>query len=163
VIGAGEGGGVLSLQQCSRAIDLLPAGSLPAAEPQLLPPSPPPESHKLIISRTPRIIKMLLFTPRTFTVVTLLRFPPKRSNIRRSVHNLLCTTNTDVSSHRVAFFVLLKIPTVILRYEPMGTGGSLPRVKRPGGEADHSPPTTAKVKNTWSSTSTPLTSSWRNA
>jgi hypothetical protein len=33
---------------------------------------------------------------------------------------------------------------------PMGTRGSLP-----GGEADHSPPSGAKVKNTWSYTSTP--------
>jgi hypothetical protein len=28
----------------------------------------------------------------------------------------------------------------------MGTGGSLPGVKRPGREADHSPPTSAEVK-----------------
>jgi hypothetical protein len=30
-----------------------------------------------------------------------------------------------------------------------GNGGSFPRVKRPGREADHSPPTSAEVKKTW--------------
>jgi hypothetical protein len=29
---------------------------------------------------------------------------------------------------------------------PMGTGGSFPGVKRPGREADHSPPSSAEVK-----------------
>jgi hypothetical protein len=38
---------------------------------------------------------------------------------------------------------------------PMGTGDSFPRVKRPGCEADHSPPTNAEVKKTWTYTSTP--------
>jgi hypothetical protein len=36
-------------------------------------------------------------------------------------------------------------------------------VKRPGREAGHSPPSSAEVKNTWSYTSTPNTSSWRGA
>jgi hypothetical protein len=31
----------------------------------------------------------------------------------------------------------------------MGTGGSFQGVKRPGREADHSPPTSAEVKKTW--------------
>jgi hypothetical protein len=30
---------------------------------------------------------------------------------------------------------------------PMGTGGSFPEIKRPGREADHSPPASAEVKN----------------
>jgi len=34
---------------------------------------------------------------------------------------------------------------------PLGTGGSFP-----GGEADHSPPPSANIKNAWSYTSTPL-------
>jgi hypothetical protein len=38
---------------------------------------------------------------------------------------------------------------------PMGTGGSSSRIKRPGREADHSPPTSAEVKKTWIYTSTP--------
>jgi hypothetical protein len=38
---------------------------------------------------------------------------------------------------------------------PMGTGGSFPRVKRLGREADHSPPTSAEVKKMWIYTSTP--------
>jgi hypothetical protein len=38
---------------------------------------------------------------------------------------------------------------------PMGTRGSFPGVKRPGREADHSPPSSAEVKNIWSYTSTP--------
>jgi hypothetical protein len=34
-------------------------------------------------------------------------------------------------------------------------GALSPRVKRPGLEADHSPPTSVEVKNTWLYTSTP--------
>jgi hypothetical protein len=37
----------------------------------------------------------------------------------------------------------------------MGTRGTLPRVKRPGREADRSPPSNAEVKNAWSYISTP--------
>jgi hypothetical protein len=37
---------------------------------------------------------------------------------------------------------------------PMGTRGSFPGVKRPGREADHSPPSSAEAKNAWSYTST---------
>jgi len=37
----------------------------------------------------------------------------------------------------------------------------VPGLKRPGREADHSSPCSAKVKNTWSYVSTPHTSSWR--
>jgi hypothetical protein len=36
----------------------------------------------------------------------------------------------------------------------VGTGGSFPGVKRPGREADHSPPSIAEVKNAWSYTYT---------
>jgi hypothetical protein len=39
---------------------------------------------------------------------------------------------------------------------PMGTGGSFPGVKRQGREADHSPSTSAEVKEMWIYTSTPL-------
>jgi hypothetical protein len=35
-----------------------------------------------------------------------------------------------------------------------GTGGSFPRIKRQGREADHSPPTSAEVKKMWIYTST---------
>jgi hypothetical protein len=35
-------------------------------------------------------------------------------------------------------------------------GALSPEVKRPGREADHSPPTSAEVKNSWIYTSTPL-------
>jgi hypothetical protein len=38
---------------------------------------------------------------------------------------------------------------------PTGTRGSFPWLKRPGREADHSPPSSAEVKNAWSYTSTP--------
>jgi hypothetical protein len=37
-----------------------------------------------------------------------------------------------------------------------GGGGSSSEVKRPGHEADHSPPTSAEVKKMWIYTSTPL-------
>jgi hypothetical protein len=42
-------------------------------------------------------------------------------------------------------------------------GDLLPWVKRPGREADHSPPTSADVKNKWLYTSTPHAFSWRSA
>jgi hypothetical protein len=45
----------------------------------------------------------------------------------------------------------------------MGTGGSFPGVKRPGREAEHSPPTSTEVKKTWIYTFTPHTPSWRSA
>jgi hypothetical protein len=38
---------------------------------------------------------------------------------------------------------------------PVGTGCSFPEVKRPGCEVDHSPPSSAEVKNGWRCTSTP--------
>jgi hypothetical protein len=37
---------------------------------------------------------------------------------------------------------------------PMNTRGSFPGVKRPGRETDHSPPSSAEVKNEWSHIST---------
>jgi hypothetical protein len=38
----------------------------------------------------------------------------------------------------------------------MGTGGSFLGVKRQGREVDHSPPTSAEIKEMWIYTSTPL-------
>jgi hypothetical protein len=38
---------------------------------------------------------------------------------------------------------------------PMGTMGSFPGIKRQGRVADHSPPSSAEVKNAWSYTFTP--------
>jgi hypothetical protein len=38
---------------------------------------------------------------------------------------------------------------------PMGTEVLSPRVKQPGREGDHSPPTSAEIKKTWLYTSTP--------
>jgi hypothetical protein len=38
---------------------------------------------------------------------------------------------------------------------PMGTAGYFPRVKRPGREANHSPPSSAEVKSVWPYTSNP--------
>jgi hypothetical protein len=67
-----ERGGAGPCNNAARAIDPLP-GSLPAAEPQL-PPLPPPQSHKLIIRKPSRIIKMLLFTSRTIRLVSLYAF-----------------------------------------------------------------------------------------
>jgi len=45
----------------------------------------------------------------------------------------------------------------------MCTGGSSPGVNRPGREADHSPPSSAEVKNEWIYIFTPNTPSWRGA
>jgi hypothetical protein len=39
---------------------------------------------------------------------------------------------------------------------PMGAGALSPKVKRPGCEADHSPPTSAEIKKMWIYTATPL-------
>jgi hypothetical protein len=51
-----------------------------------------------------------------------------------------------------------------LAFYPMGTGGSFPGVKRPGREVDHSPPSSAEVKESvelhFHSSNTP---SWRGA
>jgi hypothetical protein len=44
---------------------------------------------------------------------------------------------------------------------PMGTGGSFPGVKRPDREADHSPPSSAEVKECVAITPLPNPSSWR--
>jgi hypothetical protein len=38
---------------------------------------------------------------------------------------------------------------------PMGIRGTFPGVKRPGREADHSSPSSSKVNNAWSYTSSP--------
>jgi hypothetical protein len=43
------------------------------------------------------------------------------------------------------------------------TSSLSPKVKRPGREADHSPPTSAEVKKMWIYTSTSHTPSWRSA
>jgi hypothetical protein len=47
---------------------------------------------------------------------------------------------------------------------PMGTRALFLGVKRPGREADHSPPSSAEIKNTWSFTSTPhyAFTTWRS-
>jgi hypothetical protein len=45
----------------------------------------------------------------------------------------------------------------------MGTRGFSLGLKQPGLEADHSPPSSAEVKNAWSYTSIPNTSSRRGA
>jgi hypothetical protein len=42
---------------------------------------------------------------------------------------------------------------------PMGTGGSFPGIKRPGGDTDHSPPSSAEVKNSGTIPPLPHTSS----
>jgi hypothetical protein len=42
-------------------------------------------------------------------------------------------------------------------------GDLSPGVKQQGGEADHSPPTSAEVKKMWSYTSTPPYASWHSA
>jgi len=45
----------------------------------------------------------------------------------------------------------------------MGTRSSYLGLKRPKREADHSPSSSAEVKNVWSYTSTPHTPSWSGA
>jgi hypothetical protein len=48
-----------------------------------------------------------------------------------------------------------RIPEAQPASSPMDTGGPFLGAKRPGPEADHSPPTSSEVKNAWSHTSTP--------
>jgi hypothetical protein len=48
-------------------------------------------------------------------------------------------------------------------FYPMGTGGSFLGVKRPGREADHSPPASAGVKKCGSIHPLPHTPSWGSA
>jgi hypothetical protein len=48
-------------------------------------------------------------------------------------------------------------------FYPRSIGALSPGVKRPGREADHTPPFSAKVKKTWVNTSTPHMPSWRSA
>jgi len=45
----------------------------------------------------------------------------------------------------------------------VGTRSSSPGVKRPECKVNHSPPSSAQVKNAWSYTSTPPMYSWRGA
>jgi len=53
-------------------------------------------------------------------------------------------------------FVLRRLPNIT-------QGAFFLRIKRPRREADHSPPSSAELKNEWSYTSTPHASSWRGA
>jgi hypothetical protein len=46
---------------------------------------------------------------------------------------------------------------------PVGNGGSFPGVKRPGREADHSPPSSAEVKNGGALPPLPHTLPWCDA
>jgi hypothetical protein len=57
----------------------------------------------------------------------------------------------------------LWVPPSLLSKSNGYRGGFCPGVKRPGREADHSPPTSAEVKKTWIYTSSPHTPSWRTA
>jgi hypothetical protein len=62
---------------------------------------------------------------------------------------------------RLTFIIIVISRTIILLVlahpasYPLGTGALSQGVKWLGNEADHSPPSSAKVKNAWSYTSTP--------
>jgi hypothetical protein len=57
------------------------------------------------------------------------------------------TTGLQFPAEAIMRFFLWSTPSRV-------AGALTPRVKRPGSEVDHSPPCSAKVKNTWSYTST---------
>jgi len=78
-------------------------------------------------------------------MVTRLRADDRRSIPVRARNSSLCPIIQTGSGARPA-------PC------PMGRGDSLPRVKRPEREADHSPPYNVEVKNVWGYTSTPMSS-----
>jgi hypothetical protein len=63
--------------------------------------------------------------------------------------SLLDSVQTDFGAHPSSY--------------PMGTGGFFPGVKRPGCEADHSPPSSAEIKNGECIPPLPHASSWRGA
>jgi hypothetical protein len=86
--------------------------------------------------------------------------------------NVWCTLRmrfcaSYISSFKTLFCILVYIMLSFVRIwvgmgvvrhpasYPMGTRDSFPGVKRPGREADHSPPSSAEVKNAWSYTSIP--------
>jgi hypothetical protein len=46
---------------------------------------------------------------------------------------------------------------------PLGTKGCSPGIRRTECEADHSPPSSAEVKNAWTYVTIPHKSSWRGA
>jgi hypothetical protein len=63
------------------------------------------------------------------------------------IHNIKC--NKDSLKHDKHFLILIECSTFpwCASY-PVGTGGSFPGGKaRPGRDADHSPPSSAEVKN----------------
>jgi hypothetical protein len=66
---------------------------------------------------------------------------PGRRREGKGIYSLRHRVQTGSGAHPVSY--------------PMDTGGLSPRVKWPGREADSLPPSSAKVKNAWSYTSTP--------
>jgi hypothetical protein len=76
------------------------------------------------------------------------------------------TTRLHILRQQSLYFNMLAdiFPTLPRRVLGPTQRALSPGVQRPGHEADHSPPTSADVKNTWIYTSTPFhTSSWRSA
>jgi hypothetical protein len=61
--------------------------------------------------------------------------PRDRSSSPGRVKNFLQVVQIGSGVHRTSY--------------PMGTGGSFSGLKRPGREADHSPPANAEVKKMW--------------
>jgi hypothetical protein len=63
--------------------------------------------------------------------------------------SLLCNVQIGFGAHPTSY--------------PMGTQGSLPKVKRPRSEADHLPPSNAEVKSSGAIFPLPHISSWHSA
>jgi hypothetical protein len=86
-------------------------------------------------------------------------------NVRCTLHMRFCASY--ISSFKTLFsilgYIMLSFGNIwvsmgVVRHPasyPMGTKVSFLGVKRPGREADQSPPSSAEVKNTWGYTSTP--------
>jgi hypothetical protein len=70
------------------------------------------------------------------------------------VKNVLLCCNCKLHPSRAIYFETRRCNIMSCSY-PMDTWGSFPEVKRPGREADYSPPSRAEDKNAWSYTSTP--------
>jgi hypothetical protein len=96
------------------------------------------------------------------------RSPPIRRTLPKShggttQKTVLFLVTVERISNPTQKFLFATASRQALAFTQSSIQGSLPRwVKRQGLEVDHSPPSSAEVKNMWNYTSTPHTSSWHD-
>jgi hypothetical protein len=78
-------------------------------------------------------------------------------------HNYLHPGSSSGRGRYLFLFATASRPALEPNQPPVQcvTGAHSPRIKRPGRQVDHSPPSSAKVKNAWSCASTTCMASWR--